>query len=85
MLVRLQLTLPSITETYGVDVLALELRDELGEAVLVSLNADGGENLLDVISRRGGVAADHEEEVCSNITHLPKRKQFAISYMLLRE
>lgn len=54
----------------GVDVLALELRDELLEALSVSLDADGTENLLDVRGGGRGVAADLEEEVRSQMTHL---------------
>ena len=61
--------------TNSVDVLALKLGEELREALLISLNADGVEDLLDVSTRRGGVATDLEEEVCSNITHLQKFKQ----------
>ena len=52
------------------DILALELRDELPETLLISLNANGTEDLLDIVSRRGGVATDLEEEVCSEMTHL---------------
>lgn len=55
---------------HSVDVLALELRDELREAVVISLDANRVENLLDVTRRRGGLATDLEEEVCSNVTHL---------------
>lgn len=58
--------------TYSVDILALELRDQLVETLLVGLNADSGEDLLDVGARRGGVTADLEEEVCSNVTHLQR-------------
>jgi hypothetical protein len=56
--------------TYRVHVLALELRDELGETLLIGLDSNRVEDLLDV--RRGGrgVAADLEEEVCSDVTHL---------------
>ena len=57
-------------ETHGVDVLAGELRDELVEALIVGVDANGAEDLLDVLSGGGGVAADLEEEPCSNVTHL---------------
>ena len=60
----------SMNDTYSIDVLALELRDELLEAVLVGLNADGAQDLLDVRSGGGGVAANLEEEVRSEMTHL---------------
>ena len=58
------------TKTYSVDILALELGDQLLETVILSLNANGRENLLDISGRRGGVATDLEEEVCSEMTHL---------------
>lgn len=61
--------------TYGVDILALELRDELLEALFIGLDANGTENLLDIVSGRGGVATDLEKEVCSNVTHLRYTKQ----------
>ena len=68
-------------ETYGselgrtlsnqsVDILALELRDELLETLVVGLNPNSTEDLLDVRSRGGRVAANLEEEVCSEVTHL---------------
>ena len=60
------------TKTYSVDILALELGDQLLETVILSLNANGRENLLDISGRRGGVATDLEEEVSSNVTHLEK-------------
>lgn len=56
--------------THLIDVLALKLRDELLEALVISLNTDGAEDLLDISSGRGGVPADLEEEVGSNVTHL---------------
>ena len=59
----------------GVDVLALELRDELLEALLVGLNADGAQDLLDVRRGGGGVAADLEEEVRSEMTHLEESER----------
>ena len=68
-------------ETYGselgrtlsnqsVDILALELREKLLETLVVGLNANSTEDLLDVRSRGGGVAANLEEEVRSEVTHL---------------
>lgn len=53
-----------------VDVLALELGEELLETLVVRLNADRLENGLDVGSRGGGVAAEGEEEVGSEVLHL---------------
>ena len=52
------------------DILALELSNELLEALVVGLDTDGTEDLLDVRSRGASVAADLEEEVCSEVTHL---------------
>ena len=52
------------------DVLALELGDELLETLVISLNANSTEDLLDVGRRRGRVATNLEEEVCSEMTHL---------------
>ena len=56
--------------THLADVLALELRDELVEAVVIGLDASDIEELLDVRSRGGGVSTGLEEEVGSNVTHL---------------
>lgn len=50
-------------------VLALELSDDLLEAVGVSVNADGGEDLLDVGGRGGLVASEGEEEVSCEVLH----------------
>lgn len=52
-----------------VDVLALELLDELVEALRVGLNANGLENGLDIGGGWGGVATDGEEEVCCEVLH----------------
>ena len=52
------------------DILALELSNELLEALVVGLDTDGTEDLLDVRSRGASVAANLEEEVCSEVTHL---------------
>jgi hypothetical protein len=58
-----------LVASYLVDVLALELGEELGEALLISLNTDGAENLLDVRSGGGGVATEGEEHVCCDVLH----------------
>ena len=52
------------------DILALELSNELLEALVVGLDTDGTEDLLDVRRRGASVAANLEEEVCSEVTHL---------------
>jgi hypothetical protein len=56
-------------ETNLVDVLALELVDESLEAVLIGLNANGLEDLLDVIGVGGGVATEAEEKVSGEMLH----------------
>ena len=58
-----QTALLPTTPTHLSNVLALKLRDELANALLVRLDADGVEELLDVSSRRRSVAAEGEEEV----------------------
>lgn len=52
-----------------VDVLALELREELGETLLIGLDADGLEDGLDVLSGGGGVATELEKEVSGQVLH----------------
>ena len=55
--------------SYLVDVLALKLGDQGLEAVLVSLNANGLKDGLDIGGRGGGVATQAEEEVRSEVLH----------------
>lgn len=55
--------------SYLVDVLALELRNELLETLIVSLDTDGLKDLLDVGGRGGGVATEPEKEVRSQVLH----------------
>jgi hypothetical protein len=55
--------------TYLLKILALELRDESGEALVISFDTDGFENGLDVLLGRRGVAAEGEEEVCCEVLH----------------
>lgn len=54
---------------YLLDVLAGELRDELVEALTLSVNTDGGEDGLDVLGRGGLVASEVEEEVSGEVLH----------------
>lgn len=56
--------------TYGVDIFAFELRDQRLEALVIGLDANCTEDVLDIVSRRGGVTADLKEEVCCDMTHL---------------
>lgn len=55
--------------TYFVDVLALELLEELVETFILSFNADGFEDFLDLLSGRAGVATETEQEVCCEVLH----------------
>lgn len=55
--------------SYLVDVLALELGDELVEALGVSLNANGLEDLLDIGGLGGIVAAKLEQENSCEVLH----------------
>jgi len=54
---------------YLVDVLALELRDELVETLLVGLNTNRLKDSLDVVGGGSGVTTESEEEVCSQVLH----------------
>ena len=56
-------------ETNVLEVLALELSDDLLEALGVSIDTDGGEDLLDVGSGGGLVASEGEEEVSCEVLH----------------
>lgn len=58
-----------VGETDVLEALALELSNDLLEAVGVSVNADGGEDLLDVGGRGGLVASEGEEEVSCEVLH----------------
>lgn len=67
---------------YLLDVLAGELRDELVEALTLSVNTDGGEDGLDVLGRGGLVAGEVEEEVSGEVLHfefLDARKKTSVS------
>lgn len=52
-----------------VDVLSIELLDESVETLVVDLNADRLEDGSDVLSGRGGLSTDGEEEVCCEVLH----------------
>lgn len=52
-----------------VDVLALELREELAEALVIGLDTDGVEDILDVAGARGGIPSKAQEKVCSKVLH----------------
>lgn len=55
--------------SYLVDVLAVELRDELVQALGVSLNANGLEDLLDISGLGRLVAAELEQENSCEVLH----------------
>lgn len=57
------------TATHLLNVLALKLRDELLQTLLVSVNANRPKDSLDVVSRGRGVAGKAEEEVSSEVLH----------------
>ena len=59
-----------IDSAYLLEILALELGDQGGETLIVSLDSDGFEDLLDVLVGGSGVASDGEEEVCCEVLHL---------------
>ena len=54
---------------YLVDVLAVELREELLDTVVVSLNTNGREELSDVLGAGAAVATNGEEEVSREVLH----------------
>lgn len=54
------------------EVLALELGDDLLETVTLSVNADGGEDGLDVVGRGGLVASKGEEQVGGEVLHFER-------------
>lgn len=58
-----------MSHSYLVDVLALELRQQLAQAVRVGLNSNGVEDLLDVVGGGLLVAAEGEEEVSCEVLH----------------
>lgn len=64
------------------EVLALELGDELLEALGVSVNADGGEDTLDIGGRGGLVASEGEEQVSGEVLHFDLTDQkFLVSVL----
>lgn len=59
-----------MNQTYSRHVLAGQLCDNLLEALSISLDADGGEEVCDVLGRGRGVAAGYKQEVGSDVLHL---------------
>jgi len=63
---------PCVTHSdgaYFLEILALELRDEGVKTLIISLNADGFENALDILSGRRILSTEGEEEVCCEMLH----------------
>lgn len=56
-------------KTNLLDVLALELSHELAETLVVSVDADGGKDTLDIVGRGSLVAGEGEEEVSGEVLH----------------
>lgn len=61
--------------TDSVDVLAVELSNQCVQTFVVGLNTDRGKDGLHVLGSRGGVAANLEEQVCSEMTHLHRHEK----------
>lgn len=55
--------------SYLTDVLALELRHELAQTLIIGLNANGLEDLLYVGGGRRGVSTKAEEKVSCEVLH----------------
>ena len=55
--------------SYFLDVLALELGEELLNALVVGINTDGGENIVDIAGRWRGVAGKAEEKESCEVLH----------------
>lgn len=61
-----------IVRTNLLDVLALELSDDLVEALRVSVDTDGGQNALDVGGGGLGVAGQSEQKVGCEVLHFER-------------
>jgi len=54
---------------YSLEILALELGDEFGESFAVSLDADGFEDLSDILLGRRRVSTEGKKKVCCEVLH----------------
>ena len=70
---------------YLLEILALKLGDESGEALIISFDTDGFENGLDVLLGRRRVAAEGEEEVGCEMLHFVGYGRNAVSMTCLEE
>jgi hypothetical protein len=57
------------------EVLALELSNELVQALLIGVNANGREDSLNVLSGGGGVASKGEEQVSGEVLHFESARE----------
>lgn len=64
-----------VVVTNLLEVLALELSDELVEALGVGIDTDGGEDTLDVGGRGRLVASQGQEEVSGEVLHFDRLSQ----------
>jgi hypothetical protein len=55
--------------SYLLEILALKLRDQGLETVIISLDSDGLEDGLDIFLGWGGVSTEGEEEVSCEVLH----------------
>lgn len=56
--------------TNGVDIFAIKLLEETGDALVVTIDADGGEDSLDITSAGRGVSTNLAEEVGCEVLHV---------------
>lgn len=61
--------MPFVRFTHSVDVLAIKLLEETFDTLVVAINADGGEDRLDVTSAGRGISANLAEEVSCEVLH----------------
>ena len=59
--------------THLLEVFALKLREQLLKTLLISINADRGQDALDVTGGRRVVAGKVEEEVSCEVLHFDER------------
>ena len=55
---------------YFLEILALELRDQLGETLVISFDTDGSEDGLDIFLGGRGIATKGEEEISCEMLHV---------------
>lgn len=55
---------------YFLEILAIELRDQLGETLIISFDSDRVQDGLDIFLRRRAFTTEGKEEVCREILHV---------------